>query len=112
GGPEEPELLLDLGDVTVTTDAVRLHALVDLAEHEVRLRLAAGAAHPALGIDDEVADESGPGQRGEGEDRRRRIAPRGAHDPRLAPPPLAGPGCPAPPSRIAASSTRWSSGSP
>ena len=84
-----PELLLDLGDVAVAADAVGLHALVDLAEHEVGLGLAAGAADAALGIDDEVADETGPGERGEGEERRRRVAARRADERRLAAPPLA-----------------------
>ena len=75
GRAAEPrELLLDLGDVAVAADAVRLHALVDLAEHQVGLGLAAGAGDAALGVDDEVADEPGAGERGEGEERRRRVA--------------------------------------
>ena len=74
------ELLLDLGDVAVAADAVRLHALVDLAEHQVGLGLAAGARHAALGIDHEVADEPGARQRGEGEERRGRVAARRPDD--------------------------------
>ena len=70
------ELLLDLGDVAVAAEAVRLHALVDLAEHEVGLRLAAGAGDAALGVDDEVADQAGPCQRGQREDRGGRVAAR------------------------------------
>ena len=41
-GGDPAQLLLDLGDVPVAADAVRLDALVDLAELEVRPRLAAG----------------------------------------------------------------------
>ena len=65
---EDRELLLDLGDVAVTADAVRLHALVDLAEHEVRLGLATGPGDAALGIDHQVADEPGADQRREGQE--------------------------------------------
>ena len=56
--------------------AVRLDALVDLAEVEVRLGVAAGAGHAALGVDDDVADEAGARERREGEDRGRRVAAR------------------------------------
>ena len=74
------ELLLDLGDVPMTADAVRLHALVHLPEHEVRLGLAPGARDAALGVDDEVLDEPGARQRREREERRGRIAARRADD--------------------------------
>ena len=37
------QLLLDLGDVAMPAEAVRLHALVDLAEHHLGLRVSAGA---------------------------------------------------------------------
>ena len=78
--PRAGELLLDLGDVAVAADAVRLHALVDLAEHQVGLGLAAGARDAALGVDDEVADEPGPGQRRERQERRGRVAAGRADD--------------------------------
>jgi hypothetical protein len=74
------ELLLDLGDVAVAPDAVRLHALVDLAEHEVRLRLATRSRHATLGIDHEIADEARTRERGEGQERRRRVAARRPDD--------------------------------
>ena len=79
-GGDRGQLLLDLGDVAMTAEAVRLDALVDLAEMEVRLRLATGARDAALGVDDEVADEPGPGQRRERQERRRRVAARRADD--------------------------------
>ena len=76
----DAQLLLDLGDVAVAADAVGRDALVDLAEHQVRLGLAAGAADAALGVDDEVADEPGPGQGGQREERRGGIAAGRADD--------------------------------
>ena len=78
---ERGELLLDLGDVAVAAEAVGPDALVDLAEVELGLRLATGARDAALGVDDEVADQTGPGQRREREERRGRIAARRADDP-------------------------------
>ena len=78
--PSAGKLLLHLGDVAVAADAVRLHALVDLAEHEVLLRLAAGARDAGLGVDDEVADQPGPGERGQGEERGRGVAAGRADD--------------------------------
>ena len=77
---ERAELLLDLADVAVGEDPVRLDALVHLAELEVRLGVAAGARDAALRVHDEVGDEPGAGERGEREDRRRRVAARGADD--------------------------------
>ena len=74
------QLLLDLGDVAMPAEAVRLDALVDLAEHEVRLGLAAGARHAALGVDHEIADQAGAGQRREREERGRRVAAGRADD--------------------------------
>ena len=74
------KLLLDLGDVPVAADAVRLHALVDLAEHQVGLGLATGARDAALGIDHEVADQPGARQRREREERRGRVAAGRADD--------------------------------
>ena len=74
------ELLLDLGDVAVAAEAVRLHALVDLAEHHLGLRVAAGAGDAALRVDHEVADEPGTGERGERQQRRRRVAARRADE--------------------------------
>ena len=41
-GCDRSELLLDLGDVPVAAHTVRPDALVDLAEVELRLRLATG----------------------------------------------------------------------
>ena len=73
-GAKAGELLLDLGDVAVAADAVRLHALVDLAEHQVLLRLAAGAGHAGLGVDDEVGDQPGSREGREGQQGRRRVA--------------------------------------
>ena len=87
-------------DVAVAADAVGLHALVDLAEHQVGLGVAAGARDAALGVDDEVADEAGPGEGREREERRRRVAAGRADDRAAAP--CAAPRAPA----------RWSSGSP
>src|SRR5437773_8363995 len=43
------ELLLDLGDVAMAAQPVRLHALVDFAEHQVGLGLAAGSRDATLG---------------------------------------------------------------
>ena len=74
------EFLLDLGDVSVTTDAVRGHALVDLAEHEMGLGLAPSPRDAALGIDHEVLDQSGARERGEREDRGGRVATRRTDD--------------------------------
>ena len=73
---ERAQLLLDLADVAVGEDPVRLDALVDLAEVEVRLGVAAGARDAALGVDDDVVDEPRAGERREGEDRGRRVAAR------------------------------------
>ena len=67
-------------DVAMAVDAVRLHALVDLAEHQVRLRVAAGARDAALRVDDEVVDQAGPGERRDREEGRRRVAARVADD--------------------------------
>ena len=50
-------------------DAVRLDALVDLAEMELGFGLASRPGDAALGVDDEVADQSGPRQRGECQER-------------------------------------------
>ena len=74
------QLLLDLGDVAVAADAVRLHALVDLAEHQVRLGLATGARDAALGVDHEVADQPGARERRQGEQGRGRVAAGRADD--------------------------------
>ncbi len=73
--------LLDLGHVAVAADGVGLHALVDLTEHQLRLRLPAGSRDAALGIDHHVAQEARPGERGEGQDRGRGIAAGRADDP-------------------------------
>ena len=78
--PSDAELLLDLGDVAMAADAVRLDALVDLAEHQVRLGVAAGARDAALGVHDEVPDEPGAGQRRERQQRRGRVAARRPDD--------------------------------
>ena len=80
-GAQRRELLLDLGDVAVAAEAVGADALVDLAEMELRLGLAAGARDPALGVDDEIADQPGPGERRERQERRGRVAARSADDP-------------------------------
>ncbi len=72
------ELLLDLGDVAVAAQAVRPHVLIDLAEHHLGLRLASGAGHSALGVDDEVADEPGTCQGSERQEGRGRVAARRA----------------------------------
>ena len=80
GRTDAGQLLLDLGDVAMAAQAVCRHALVDLAEHQVGLGLAAGTRHAGLGIDHEVADEPGPGERGEGQERRGRIAAGRADD--------------------------------
>ena len=72
------ELLLDLGDMAVTAQAVRLHVLVDLAVHHLGLGLASGAGHPALRVDDEVADEAGTSQGRERQEGRGRVAARRA----------------------------------
>jgi len=77
---ERGELLLHLGDVPVAAHAVGLHALVDLAEHEVLLRLAPGTRDARLRIDDQVADQTCPRQRRQGEERRRRVAARRPDD--------------------------------
>ena len=61
-------------------EAVRLHALVDLAEHHLGLRVATGARDAALGVDHEIADEAGTGQRREREQGRGRITAGRAHD--------------------------------
>ena len=74
------QLLLDLADVAVREDPVRPDALVDLAEVEVCLGVAACARHAALRIDHDIRDEPGPGERGQGEDRRGRVAARRADD--------------------------------
>ena len=47
---------------------------------QVRLGLAAGARDAALGVDHEVADEAGPGERRQGQERRGRVAARRADD--------------------------------
>ena len=79
-GLDRGQLLLDLRDVAMPAEPVRLDALVDLAEMELRLGLAAGSGHPALGVDHEVADQAGPCERSERQDGGRRIAAGGAHD--------------------------------
>ncbi len=68
------ELLLDLGDVAMTAEAVGLHVLVDFAEHHLGLRIAAGAGDAALRVDDEVPDEPGTRQGSERQQRRRGVA--------------------------------------
>ena len=80
-GAQRRELLLDLGDVAMAADAIGPDALVDLAEMELGLRLATGARDAALGVDDEIADQPGPGERREREERRGRVAARSADDP-------------------------------
>ena len=80
GGGLAGQLLLDLADVAVGEDAVRLDALVDLAEVEVGLGVAAGARDAALGVHDDVGDQAGTGERRQGEDRRRGVAAGGADD--------------------------------
>ncbi len=75
------QLLLDLGDVAVAAEAVRPHALVDLAEQQLRLRVASGARDAALGVDHEVADEARPGERRQRQEGGRRVAARRADDP-------------------------------
>ena len=77
---DDRELLLDLGDVPVATDAVRRDALVDLAEEQVRLGFATRARDAALGIDHEIADQPGPRERRQGEQRRGRVAARRTDD--------------------------------
>ena len=77
---DECQFLFDLRHVAVATDAVRLHALVDLAEQEVRLGFAPGTRHAALRIHNEIADEPGAGQWGEREQGRGRVATRGPDD--------------------------------
>ena len=79
-GRDDRKFLLDLRDVPVATDAVRGDALVDLAEEQVRLCLATRARDAALGIDDEVADQPGPRQRRQRQQRRGRVAARRADD--------------------------------
>ena len=99
-GGRDRELLLDLGDVAMAAETVGLHVLVDLAEHHVGLRVAAGAGDAALRVDHEVADEPGTGERGERQQRRRRDSSPGA--------PTSAIGA----STRASSSARCSSGSP
>ena len=77
---EGRQLLLHLRDVPMAADAVRLHALVDLAEHEVLLRLAAGPGDAGLRVDDQVADQPCPRHRCEREERGRRVAARRPDD--------------------------------
>ena len=55
-------------------------ALVDLAEQEAGLEFPPGARYAALGVDDEIADQPGAGQRREREERRRRVAAGRADD--------------------------------
>ena len=62
-GRQPGQLLLHLGHVPVAADAVGAHALVDLAEGQLRLGVATGARHASLGVDHEVGDESGARQR-------------------------------------------------
>ncbi len=80
GGGQQPQLLLHLRDVTVTADAVRLDALVDLAERQLRLGLPTRPRDAALGVDHEVGDEPRPGERRERQDGRGGIAARRADD--------------------------------
>ena len=77
---DDGQLLLDLGDMAVATDAVRRDALVDLAEEQVRLGLATGARDAALGVDHEVADQAGPRERRQGQQGRGRVAAGRADD--------------------------------
>ena len=70
------ELLLDLGDVTVARDAVRVEVLVDGHEMGLVGRGAPGARHPGLRVDDHVLDDPGPRQRCERQQRRGRVAAR------------------------------------
>jgi len=80
--------LLDLGRVPVAADVVGREALVALGKMRRQLRLSAGAADAALAVDDDVVgrDQASLEERGQGEDRRRRVAARvgderGAADP-------------------------------
>ena len=90
GGGLAQQLLLDLADVAVGEHGVRLDALVDLAEVEVRLGVPAGARHAALGVHDDVRDQPGAREGREREDRGGRVAARRADDRARA-------SCPGPP---------------
>ena len=79
-GGDLRELLLDLRDMAVAAEAVRLHALVDLAEHQVGLRLAARARDAALGVDHEVLDQARARERRERQERGGRVAAGRADD--------------------------------
>ena len=72
--PRRGELLADLRVVAMTADAVGPDRLVDLAEVDLELGLAAGAADAALGIDDDVPDQAGARERRQGEQGGRRVA--------------------------------------
>ncbi len=74
------ELLLDLGDMAVTAEAVRLHVLVDLAVHHLGLGLAPGAGYAALRVDHEIPDQAGAGQGRERQEGRCRVAAGGADE--------------------------------
>ena len=68
------ELLLDLRRVAVAADLVRRHVLVGGDEVRGLRRLAPGAGHARLGVDHDVAEQPGAGERGEREQRGGRVA--------------------------------------
>ena len=75
--PRDPgELLFDLRNVSVAAEPYAFTLSLTSPNIQVRLRLATGSGHAALGIDDEVADQSRARQRCEGEEGRGRIAAR------------------------------------
>ena len=79
-GSEHAQLLLHLRDMPVPADAVRTDALVDLAEGQVRLGVAAGTRDATLGVHHEVRDEPGPCERRERQDGRGGVAAGSADD--------------------------------
>ena len=63
-----PQLLFDLGTVTMAADGIGPEVLVHLREELLHLRTAPCARRPGLGVDDNrVADDAGPRQREEAE---------------------------------------------
>ena len=75
-GIQSPELLLDLGRVPVTRDAVCADVLIDRDEVGLLARDTTGAGDARLGVDHEVVDRAGAGQRCQTDDRGRRVAAR------------------------------------
>ncbi len=74
GGVERPQLLLDLGRVAVRGDLVRDDVLAGHRQVRGLVERAPGAGDPLLGVDHDVRDQAGAGERGEREQRRGRVA--------------------------------------